>query len=129
MSFDDRFADRQAHTHPVGLCREEGIKNMLQVHGVKTNTGIRHANDDVASVVGLRPDRQDPRPITDCTHRVDAVHDEVKNDLLQLDSIGQDCRKIADIMQAASKAKHKRTTQRQKCPRRCMFIRGISPEW
>lgn len=67
---------------------------MLQVHGVKTNTGIRHANDDVASVVGLRPDRQDPRPITDCTHRVDAVHDEVKNDLLQLDSIGHDRRKV-----------------------------------
>jgi hypothetical protein len=53
MSFNDRFADRQAHPHPIGLGREEGIENVFPVRSVETDTRIRHTDDDVASIVKL----------------------------------------------------------------------------
>src|ERR1700736_2487673 len=81
MGFNDRVADRQPHSHTLGLRRAEGIADALPVCGVKTNTRIRHADDDVVSIVELRPDHQDTRTIRDHAHRVDAVHDEIENDL------------------------------------------------
>ena len=54
MGFNDRVADCQPHSHALGLRREEGIEDALPVCGVKTNTRIRHVDDDVASIVELR---------------------------------------------------------------------------
>ena len=61
---------------------------------VKANPRICHVDDDVVSIVEEGADRQNARMIGDRPHRIYAVHDEIENDLLQLDPIGRDRRKI-----------------------------------
>ena len=79
---------------PSGFRGEEAFEDVVPVRGVKTNTGIRHVDDDAALIVELRTDRQNTWAVSDRTHRVDAIHDQVENDLLQLDPVGHDGRKL-----------------------------------
>src|SRR3984893_2649670 len=94
MSFNDRVTDCQPHSHALGLRGEEAFEDAVPVCWVKTNTGIRHVDGDVALIVELRADRQDTWAVSDRTHRVDPVHDQVENDLLQLDPVSHDGRKL-----------------------------------
>src|ERR1700729_858129 len=94
MSFNDRVTDRQSHSHALGLRGEEAFEDAVPACRVKTNTGIRHVDDDVALIVELRTDGQDTGAVSDRTHRLDAVHDQVENDLLQLDPVSHDGRKL-----------------------------------
>jgi hypothetical protein len=94
MSFNDGVTDCQPHSHALGFRGEEAFEDAVPVCRVKTNTGIRHVDDDVALIVELRTNRQDTWAVSDRTHRVDAIHDQIENDLLQLDPVRRDGRKL-----------------------------------
>jgi hypothetical protein len=94
MGLNDRITDCEPHSHPLGFRREEAVKDTISICRVKTNAGIRHVDHDVALIVELRPNRQLAGAIHDGAHRVDAIHDEVENDLLQLNAVGHDHRKV-----------------------------------
>src|SRR6202041_3590327 len=94
MSFNDGVTDCQPHSHALGLRGEEAFEDAVAVCRVKTNTGIRHVDDDVALIVELRTDGQDTWAVSDRTHPVDALYDEVEHDLLQLNPVRHDGRKL-----------------------------------
>src|ERR1700722_5553592 len=89
VSFNDGTADGQSHTHALRLGSEEGVENMFHAFGVESRSGILHHDLYAPGFVGLRTDQQDTRPVCYRSHGLDTVHDQVQDDLLQLDPITQ----------------------------------------
>ena len=87
---DDRAADRQAHAHAAGFGGEEGIEQPIGILGGHADTAVAHRDQNLAGLILSRPDHQLARPVRDRLHRFNAVDDEVEDDLLQLDPIGED---------------------------------------
>src|SRR3974377_231557 len=82
--FHDRLADRQAHTHPARLGREERVKNALRNSRVDPGAGVLHNDSHLAILGALRFDRQDASAVRHRRHGIDRVHNEIEYDLLQL---------------------------------------------
>ena len=57
--------------------------------GVDADTGVVHGHRDLIALGGPRSDRQLPRPVADACHGLDPVHDEIEDDLLQLNPIAE----------------------------------------
>ena len=55
----------------------------------KASTGVAYRNQYVPGVVDTRLDAQYPSLICRCVHGFNAIHDQVQQDLLQLNTIGQ----------------------------------------
>ena len=85
MAFDNGMADGKANSHTTLFGREHRIENMIVVGWVDPRAGILdgHANkvwlDDAGS------DAQYSQLFR--VHRLNGVHDQVQNDLLQLNSV------------------------------------------
>jgi hypothetical protein len=77
----------------VSLGREEGIKNLLYLFWRQTHARIADRDQNLTIVGALRLDSDLARPIH-VFHRVDAVHHEVHQHLLQLHAISHDPGKI-----------------------------------
>jgi hypothetical protein len=67
-------------------------KPMPQVHArwIESRTGIHDRDQHIARLLELRNDPQYPPPVRDRAHRLDAIHDQIKDDLLQLDTVARD---------------------------------------
>ena len=88
MRLDDGAADRQSHTQAVGLGRLERLEQPVGDFGRYSATRIGDAHLDHAVAVSTRGlDRQQaPRRVL---HRLDGVADEIEQDLLHLDAVGE----------------------------------------
>src|SRR5882672_2190317 len=83
MGFDDGPTDRESHPDPLGLGCKERLKDLTDLLWIEATTGILNLNQHAVLVL-CRLDDQLSRPIDQGTHRVDAIHDQVDQDLLQL---------------------------------------------
>src|SRR5258708_8465847 len=90
MSLDDRAADRQPHAHSSGFGGEEGVEDAVDVRWIESRTDIHDRDQHVARLLELRNNSQYPRPVHDRAHRLDAIHDKIKDNLLQLDTVARE---------------------------------------
>ena len=47
MIFYDRPADRQPHTHTVGLCRKERVEDAVNVYRIDSRSGVFHRDQQI----------------------------------------------------------------------------------
>jgi hypothetical protein len=90
VSFHDRPADREAHTHAIRFGGEEGVEQLGRILRRYPDPAIRHTYEHLLWIVLTRSDHQFARPIRDRLHCFHAVHHQVDDHLLQLDPIAQD---------------------------------------
>src|SRR5882672_12119974 len=90
VSFNDRTADREPHAHAAGFGGEEGVEQPVRIRGGYPDAAIRHTYERSVCLVLTRSDHQFARPIRDRLHCFNAIHHQVNDHLLQLDTIGQD---------------------------------------
>ena len=86
-AFDDRSADREPHTHALGLGGVERVEQTFKTLRVQSRARILHGDEHGARGLLSSADQQLPRPLGDTAHRLDGVEDQIENYLLQLDSI------------------------------------------
>src|SRR5918992_1403810 len=94
MSFDDGAADGEPDAHAVALRRIESVKQLVHALAVDADAGIPHAHTHTIAGIPFGSDQHVPRAIVDTEHRVRGVAHEVQDDLLDLDPIAGDGRKI-----------------------------------
>jgi len=90
MGLDDRSADRDAHAHAVGLGGEGGLEDAIGRGGIQPRAAIRDRHAYLARSDGLLRYRQHLRLAPDRAHRLNAVHDQVQEHLLQLYPVAED---------------------------------------
>src|ERR1700733_3100222 len=88
MSFDDRPAYRETHSHAVGLGGEESIEDTVDISWGETGATILDRNNNTIVAFELGRNAQPSFSIHNCLHRIDSVGDEVQDHLLQLHPIG-----------------------------------------
>ena len=86
MRFDDRTADRKAHSHPAGFGGEERIEYPLDVLRIDARAGVGDRNQHAAIVANIGTYGENARAIHG-RHRVDRIRDQIEEHLLQLNSI------------------------------------------
>src|ERR1700754_977808 len=85
MAFDNGMADGKPKSHATLLGREHRVENMIVVGGVDTRAGILDGHVDkirFADAGSYAQYLQRSR-----LHRLDGIHDQVQDDLLQLNSV------------------------------------------
>src|SRR5277367_6443733 len=87
MSFDDRTADRKAHSQAAGLCRVEGLEEALETRWSQSRTRILHRNEHAVRLGFPGAYQQFTRPLPGAAHCFDGVDDQVKDHLLQLNPV------------------------------------------
>src|SRR5260370_35156930 len=90
MSFHDRTADGEPHTHATGFGGEEGVEQPVRILAGDPDAAIRDAYEHLLCLVLTRKDHQVARPVCDRLNGFNAMHHQVDNYLLQLDPITQD---------------------------------------
>src|SRR5262249_28638574 len=104
MGLDNGAADGQSHAGAIRLRREERIEDLVQVRW-EPYARIDDRNLQVITAVARRPER-DFALAVHLLHRLDAVHHQVQENLLQLYAISHDgweiCRKLGTDRHAVS---------------------------
>jgi hypothetical protein len=93
MRFNDRTDDPQAHAGAVRFGGKERIKNLLLLVRRQAHAGIADRDQHVTILTALRLEGELAGP-THILHRVDAVHHEVHQHLLQLHAISHHLREV-----------------------------------
>src|SRR5580692_9881259 len=94
MLFDDGTAHGESDAHSSALGGVEGLKDLVHDVGLEANPDISHRQAHTVALVTLGSDEELPRTIVHAGHRVRSIAEQVQDDLLQLDTIGCDERKI-----------------------------------
>src|SRR5467141_1483454 len=94
MLFDDGTADGQSDAHSTALGRVKGLKELVHDVGLEANADILHRQAHTIAFVTFSSDEELPRTIVHADHRVRSIAEQVQDDLLKLDAIGGDERKI-----------------------------------
>jgi hypothetical protein len=87
VRIDNRSANREPHTHAVGLGGVERVKHTVKTLRTKSRAGILHCDEHGARGLLSSADQQLPRPLGNAAHRLDGVEDQIENYLLELDSV------------------------------------------
>src|ERR1700743_1336188 len=94
VGLDDRATDGEAHPDPSRLGGEEAVKDAVHRRRVKPRSHVRD-RDQRPRRTGSRAYPQRSRSFRDQTHRLDTVHDQIKDNLLKLNPIANDRSEIA----------------------------------
>ncbi len=89
VSLSDGTADRQPHPQAIPLGREEGIEKPLEVRR-RPDTRVLYADEDAGGGFPLATHARDDQPARarrHLRHRLDPVHDQVQDELLQPDPV------------------------------------------
>src|SRR6185295_13983849 len=87
MRLDDGSADGQSHSHAPRLGREERVEKMLFRRVVQPGAAVPDLEVDGAILAHEGTERQRaPGPLHG-VHRLNRIHDEIYQDLLQLDAV------------------------------------------
>jgi hypothetical protein len=95
MALDDGAADKQTNAHAITLSRVQRLEQSLRIPRMETHSGVSDGDAYFCAFVPLGPDQQVPRTILDIAHCLGGISQQVKNDLLELDSIASDTWKVA----------------------------------
>jgi hypothetical protein len=93
MLLDNGAADRQPYAHAFRLGREEGIEHPLDIFRLDSDAGILYRNEYLVGPVLPRSYQQFATAVGHGTHGLDAVHQKIQYNLLQLDAVAMDWRK------------------------------------
>src|ERR1700730_12333097 len=99
MGLDNRPADRQSHPDPLGLGCKERLKDLTDLLRIEATSGILNLDQHTVRIL-CRLDEQLSRQIVEGTHRVDAIHDQVNQDLLQLHPVAEQTWQISGKISA-----------------------------
>ena len=88
VRLDDRAADRQPHPGAVRLRREERVEDLVLTRRRQADPGVRHDHLHVITALRARADG-DLAPPLHALRGLDAVHEEVQEDLLELDPVAR----------------------------------------
>src|SRR5438093_5383906 len=86
---NNRTADRQPHPHSLWLGRVEGVEDFFEILLVYSITEVLHSDEHLVGFMLTRTNKHLPRSVRDSIHGFDTVHHQIKNHLLQLDTIAQ----------------------------------------
>src|SRR6185369_17971090 len=89
----DRYADRQTEADTAGFGRDERGKDPLDIFLRNAAADIGDGNLHAAGVGSVRMQSYFPAGADVC-HRVGPVHDQIEQDLLQLDAVALDRRQV-----------------------------------
>ena len=98
MRFNDRAANRQSHSHTVGLCGEELAEYPIGVVRVNTGASIFDCDQHIPGTVDCGLDTQNSVSILDRLHCINGIANEIENNLLHLHLVG--CHKGKCIIQS-----------------------------
>ena len=101
MTLDNGAADGQADPHAATLGGVERFEEPIHALRVETHARILHASGAHDRRLPFGSDHQLPRTIVDTAHRVRGVQEQVQDDLLKLDTIADDRRKVVGKFRAA----------------------------
>src|ERR1700733_13302869 len=90
MSFDDRSAYCETHSHAVRLGGEESIEDPIDISWSEAGAGILDRNKYTVIAVELGHNAQLSFSGDNRLHRIESIRGEVQDHLLQLHSIGAD---------------------------------------
>src|SRR6266478_4481155 len=93
VGFDDRAGDRESDAHPRGLRGVERLEHVLGGLSVEPLAGVLHIDDDLGSLERARTDRYLPVAFAS-DQGFQSVLDQVQDDLLDLDAVGQHGRQV-----------------------------------
>jgi hypothetical protein len=82
MGFDNRAADRQTHAHATGLCRVEWFKETRQSFRAQPGAGVLHPEAHLVRFRLAGSDENLSGAISNYTHCLDGVENEIEDDLL-----------------------------------------------
>src|SRR3954468_12735326 len=94
MILNNGPAHRQSDSHPIILCCVKGFEEPVRSLGFKTYSHVFHAKAHTISLVALGSDDQVSGTIADSAHRFRTISKQVEYDLLKLDAIAHDGRKV-----------------------------------
>src|SRR5688572_15004730 len=94
MSFDDGAADGEPDPHAGALRRVERVEQLVYTLLVDAHAGIPYGQAHSILVLAFGSDQQLPRAVVHAHHRVAGVADQVQDDLLELDPVTGQRRKI-----------------------------------
>src|SRR3984893_10710999 len=114
MLFDDGTADGQSDAHTTALCGEEGLKELVHDVGLQANADIPHRQAHTVAFVTFGSDEELPRTIVHADHRVSSIAEQVQDDLLKLDTIGGDERKIVGELRSEHEAVYLKLVHRRR---------------
>ena len=87
MGIDDRPADRQPHSYSAGFRGVESLEDALEMFRINTWASVAHCYEEAICLGLLRADRQFSWPFLNRPHCFDRIHNQVQDDLLQLNTI------------------------------------------
>src|SRR6476619_4806673 len=87
MGIDDRAADRQPHPYSAGFRGVESFEDAVEMFRINTRPRIAHCYEDAICLGLFGADRQLAWPLLNRSHCFDRIHDQVQDDLLQLNTI------------------------------------------
>src|SRR5260370_41832458 len=94
MALDNRATDGQPDHHAVALRRVEGFEEPVYALRIETHPRIPNDQAYTIALVPSGSDHQLSGAVIDVPHRVRGVPEQVQDDLLKLDAIAFDGRKV-----------------------------------
>src|SRR5688572_4219360 len=94
MAVNDHSAYRKTQSHPVWLCRHEGIEHFVPAPCINAGAGILDFHGNCLVTIALGSHRQHPMILLDCVHCLHRVLQQVDDDLLQLTPVADDMRHL-----------------------------------
>src|SRR5262245_13634000 len=94
MFLNDGAAHREPDPHALGLRRVERIEQLVDVLNREPDTSVPNGDADAIVPVARSVDQQLPGTITNRSHRVQSVAEQVQNHLLELSAVTGDHRKV-----------------------------------
>src|SRR6266851_2641313 len=88
--FDDRSSDRQPHAHAIRLRREESVEHLVDIFQLDSGARILHRNEYLIGLVLARSYPQFATAACHGTQGLDAVHQKIHDNLLELDAVAID---------------------------------------
>src|ERR1700730_3321768 len=76
MRLDNGATDRQSHPDTLGFGGKEWLENKGCLPRIESPAGILNLDQHTIRVL-LRLNEQLAWPVRDCTHRIDAIHDQI----------------------------------------------------
>src|SRR2546428_9501795 len=97
MPVHDRAADGEPHAKSAWLRRVERVEQAGRLRLAEADAGIFHRDDRPGAIVTLFEGRahDQPAPLRrDVSDRLGSIHDQVQENLLELDPIAHDSRQV-----------------------------------
>jgi hypothetical protein len=102
VALDDRAANGKAHSHAPWFRSEQWFENAIHVGWINSVSGV--LDQDMHSVVFGNLGFYGKHARLCRTHGLDGIHHQIQNDLLQLDLIPKDGRKVLAEVRATFNA-------------------------